>query len=181
MLGRKIAKKLLFLYSLYVLVYSLYSGGCFKYNKTLWGTSYLKCIFNVSPSLPGCARSPPDILEVVTNSWDGFLKSLDLWPDLQWWHRGNNKTTWETFNGTLEMKCPGLVMAAERVLAISPFNKKKRPNKEQLVRIKSALMTFSLLNSGIKWSPEEELKGCVRNLDVELHVHAHSAGWKMSR
>lgn len=74
------------------------------------------------------------------------------------------------------MKCPGLVMAAERVLAISPFNKKKRPNKEQLVRIKSALMTFSLLNSGIKWSPEEELKGCVRNLDVELHVHAHSAG-----
>lgn len=72
------------------------------------------------------------------------------------------------------MKSPGLVMAAERVLAIFPFNKKKRPNKEQLVRIKSALMTFSLLNSGIKWSPEEEPKGCVRNLDAESCMFMHT-------
>lgn len=52
------------------------------------------------------------------------------------------------------------------VLAIFPFNKKKRPNKNQLVTIKSALMTFSLLNSGIKWSSKKEPKGYVKNLVV---------------
>lgn len=57
MLGEKDRKKILF----FVL-------GCFEYNKTLGGFFYLKCTFNVSPSLPGFARSPPDILEEATNS-----------------------------------------------------------------------------------------------------------------